>query len=294
MSPELPERKKLHCSPAVNIRPVTCPCCKVWVLVHPVITSRFHLVFWSYFFRESSRSLHSMPQQCGRSFVLPPQRRPQRVAARLPQSVRASLLVYYLPIEILLDWKAAARTDENARSKSLARPNLTFPPWPNVLPLGDDRRCCFVAPALVLVARALFCRPPSFFRRRGGQKTQKSPSCGTSVSFVRARAAHGEKNNVSPGSVRMTTLASADVRFPRETEQWRRGRAARWWTVSSLTFFGSIAEKQTVCEDEGVFSGVGGVLSLSTLTSAGKPSSVLFCLVRSKPAALCTCRCPCF
>ena len=88
--------------------------------------SRFHLVFWSYFFRESSRSLHSMPQQCGRSFVLPPQRRPQRVAARLPQSVRASLLVYYLPIEILLDWKAAARTDAKRAQQvaSTAQPYL--------------------------------------------------------------------------------------------------------------------------------------------------------------------------
>ena len=184
-----------------------------------------------------SESRPDLCTQCRSSVVV-------RLCSHLSDDLSASLLVCrsrsarrcsstYLPIEILLDWKAAARTDENARSKSLARPNLTSPPWPNVLPLGDDRRCCFVAPALVLVARALFCRPPSFFRRRGGQKTQKSPSCGTSVSFVRARAAHGEKNNVSPGSVRMTTLASADVRFPRETEQWRRGRAARWWTVSS-------------------------------------------------------------
>ena len=228
-----------------------------------------------------------MPQQCGRSFMLPPQRRPQRVAARLPQSVRASLLVYYLPIEILLDWKAAARTDENARSKSLARPNLTSPPWPNVLPLGEDRRCCFVAPALVLVARALFCRPPSFFRRRGGQKTQKSPSCGTSVSFVRARAAHGEKNNVSPGSVRMTTLASADVRFPRETEQWRRGRAARWWTVSSPVlahFFRLDCGKTDRVRGRGCIQRRRWRPVSLSFTSAGKPSSVLFCLVRgSKP-----------
>ena len=85
----------------------------------------------SYFFRESSRSLHSMPQQCGRSFVLPPQRRPQRVAARLPQSVRASLLV-------CRSWTAPANRAQQV--VSTAQP--TSPPWPNVLPLGDDRRCC--------------------------------------------------------------------------------------------------------------------------------------------------------
>ena len=80
---------------------------------------------------------------------------------------------------------------------------------------------CARPPAMLFCgacARACaFCRPPSFFRAVGRTEDAEITVVRHLCVLRTSASGHGEKNNFSPGPVRMTTLVSADVRFPRET-----------------------------------------------------------------------------